>query len=166
MPKDSDKLDWEVELGVVIGTEGRNVSEANSLGHVAGCCVLNDVSERGFQFQSNQWTKGKSFDGLGPIGPWLVTADEIPDAQALEMSLDVNGERMQTGNTANMIFSIAYLISYLSRYMTLLPGDIIATGTPSGVGMGKKPHPIYLKAGDEVTLTVDRLGRQTQKIIC
>ena len=165
MPVGASKMDWEVELGVVIGTEARNINEEQALSHVAGYCVLNDVSERAFQFQSNQWAKGKGCDGFGPIGPWMVTADEVPDPQALDMSLDVNGTRMQSGNTSTMIFTVAEIIAYLSRHMTLLPGDVIATGTPPGVGMGKKPEPIYLNEGDEVTLTVEGLGRQTQKII-
>lgn len=164
MPVGGTKLDWEVELGVVIGTQARNVTKADALSHVAGYCVLNDVSERAFQMQSGQWAKGKGCDGFGPIGPWLVTADEVPDPQALDMSLDVNGKRMQTGNTSTMIFNVVEIISYLSRYMTLMPGDVIATGTPPGVGMGMKPEPIYLNIGDEVSLTVAGLGRQSQRI--
>ncbi|MDH0127103.1 fumarylacetoacetate hydrolase family protein [Brucella intermedia GD04153] len=165
MPMGGSKLDWEVELGVVIGTLARNVSKAEALNHVAGYCVLNDVSERAFQFQSGQWSKGKSFDGFGPIGPWLVTAEEISDPQKLGMTLDVNGKRMQTGSTSTMIFSVAEIVSYLSRYMTLLPGDVIATGTPPGVGMGSKPEPVYLKIGDKVTLAIEGLGCQSQEII-
>ncbi|MFW7354673.1 MAG: fumarylacetoacetate hydrolase family protein [Brucella sp.] len=165
MPIGGTKLDWEVELGVVIGRQAGNVSQNEALNYVAGYCVLNDVSERAFQFQSGQWSKGKSCNGFGPVGPWLVTADEVPNPQALAMSLDVNGQRMQTGNTSTMIFTVAEIVSYLSRYMTLLPGDVIATGTPPGVGMGNKPEPIYLKIGDEITLTIEGLGRQTQKVV-
>lgn len=165
MPINGTKLDWEVELGVVIGSVARNVSEKDAMTRIAGYCLLNDISERAFQLQSNQWAKGKGCDGFGPIGPWLVTADEVPDPQALDMSLDVNGTRMQTGNTSTMIFGVAEIISYLSRHMTLFPGDVIATGTPPGVGMGKKPQPIYLSIGDEVTLTVSGLGRQKQRIV-
>lgn len=165
MPINGTKLDWEVELGIVIGTKAQNVTEENALSHVAGYCLLNDVSERAFQMQSAQWAKGKGCDGFGPIGPWMVTADEIPNPQALDMSLDVNGERMQTGNTSTMIFSVAEIISYLSRYMTLNPGDVIATGTPPGVGMGKKPVPIYLNVGDEVSLKISGLGQQSQRIV-
>lgn len=165
MPVNGNKLDWEVELGIVIGTKAQNVTEQDALRHVAGYCLLNDISERAFQMQSAQWAKGKGCDGFGPIGPWMVTADEVSDPQALDMSLEVNGERMQTGNTSTMIFSIAEIISYLSRYMTLNPGDVIATGTPPGVGMGKKPEPIYLNVGDEVSLTIAGLGQQSQRIV-
>ena len=164
-PKNSTKLDWEVELAVVIGTRAQYVSEDDALDYVAGYCVANDVSERAFQLQSSQWDKGKGCDTFGPIGPWLVTTDEITDPQNLDMWLDVNGERMQSGNTRTMIFGVKKLISYCSQYMTLLPGDVIATGTPPGVGMGKKPNPIWLKPGDVVTLGIAGLGEQRQKIV-
>ena len=164
-PKNSTKLDWEVELAVVIGRRAQYVSEDEALDHVAGYCVANDVSERAFQLQSSQWDKGKGCDTFGPIGPWLVTADEVPDPQNLDMWLDVNGERMQSGNTHTMIFGVKKLISYCSHYMTLLPGDVIATGTPPGVGMGKKPNPVWLKPGDVVTLGIEGLGEQRQKIV-
>jgi 2,4-diketo-3-deoxy-L-fuconate hydrolase len=164
-PRSSTKLDWEVELAVVIGRRAQYVSEDEALDHVAGYCVANDVSERAFQLQSSQWDKGKGCDTFGPIGPWLVTADEVPDPQNLDMWLDVNGERMQSGNTHTMIFGVKKLISYCSHYMTLLPGDVIATGTPPGVGMGKKPNPIWLKPGDVVTLGIEGLGEQRQKIV-
>ncbi len=164
-PKNSTKLDWEVELGVVIGTQARYVSEADALGHVAGYCIVNDVSERSFQMATSQWDKGKGFDTAGPIGPWLVTTDEITDPQTLDMSLDVNGKRMQTGNTRTMVFSVAKIISHVSHYMTLLPGDVIATGTPPGVGLGMKPTPVFLKPGDVMTLKIEGLGQQTQKVV-
>ncbi|MGZ5118314.1 MAG: fumarylacetoacetate hydrolase family protein, partial [Burkholderiales bacterium] len=164
-PRGSTKLDWEVELAVVIGRRAQYVSEDEALGYVAGYCVANDVSERAFQLQSSQWDKGKGCDTFGPIGPWLVTPDEVPDPQNLDMWLDVNGERMQSGNTHTMIFGVRKLISYCSHYMTLLPGDVIATGTPPGVGMGKKPNPVWLKPGDVVTLGIDGLGVQRQKIV-
>jgi 2-keto-4-pentenoate hydratase/2-oxohepta-3-ene-1,7-dioic acid hydratase in catechol pathway len=164
-PRGSIKLDWEVELAVVIGRRAQYVSEDEALEYVAGYCVANDVSERAFQLQSSQWDKGKGCDTFGPIGPWLVTPDEVPDPQNLDMWLDVNGERMQSGNTHTMIFGVRKLISYCSHYMTLLPGDVIATGTPPGVGMGKKPNPVWLKPGDVVTLGIDGLGRQRQKIV-
>ena len=164
-PKNSTKLDWEVELAVVIGTRAQYVSEEDALDYVAGYCVANDVSERAFQLQSSQWDKGKGCDSFGPIGPWLVTTDEITDPQNLDMWLDVNGERMQSGNTRTMIFGVKKLISYCSQYMTLLPGDVIATGTPPGVGMGKKPNPIWLKPGDVVTLGIAGLGEQRQKVV-
>ena len=164
-PKNSTKLDWECELAVVIGTRAQYVSEDEALDYVAGYCVANDVSERAFQLQSSQWDKGKGCDTFGPIGPWLVTADEVPDPQNLDMWLDVNGERMQSGNTRTMIFGVKKLISYCSHYMTLLPGDVICTGTPPGVGMGKKPNPIWLKPGDVVTLGIEGLGQQTQKVV-
>lgn len=164
MPRGSQATDWEVELGVVIGKPAKYVSEEEALGHVAGYCVCNDVSERDFQIGlSGQWTKGKSCDTFGPTGPWLVTADEITDPQALSLWLDVNGQRMQTGTTATMIFSVAQIISHLSQLFTLHPGDIIATGTPPGVGMGKKP-PIYLKPGDVMELGIDGLGQQRQEV--
>ena len=164
-PKNSTKLDWEVELGVVIGTKAQYVSKADALKHVAGYCVVNDVSERAFQMATTQWDKGKGFDTAGPIGPWLVTTDEIPNPQVLDIWLDVNGKRMQTGNTRTMIFGAANIVSYLSQYMTLLPGDIITTGTPPGVGMGIKPEPVFLKPGDVVTLGIKGLGEQRQKVV-
>jgi len=164
-PKGSTKLDWEVELGVVIGTKAQYVAEEKALEHVAGYAIVNDVSERGFQMATSQWDKGKGFDTAGPIGPWLVTADEIPNPQTLEMWLDVNGERMQTGNTRTMIFSVAKIVAHVSQYMTLLPGDIITTGTPPGVGAGKKPEPVWLKPGDVVTLGIQGLGEQRQRVV-
>jgi 2-keto-4-pentenoate hydratase/2-oxohepta-3-ene-1,7-dioic acid hydratase in catechol pathway len=165
LPRDSTKTDWEVELGVVIGTNARYVDEGRALAHVAGYCVINDVSERNFQLErGSQWDKGKGCDTFGPIGPWLVTRDEVPDPQALDMWLDVNGEPMQRGNTKTMIFGVAKLVSYVSRFMTLMPGDIITTGTPPGVGMGKKP-PRYLKAGDSVALGIAGLGEQRQRVV-
>ncbi|TAM84516.1 MAG: FAA hydrolase family protein [Candidimonas sp.] len=165
IPPDSSETDWEVELGVVMGTEARRVSENDALNYVAGYAIVNDVSERFWQFKRNgQWVKGKSFDTFGPVGPWLVTANEIGDPQHLELKLAVNGEVRQHSNTADMIFSVATLIAHLSQFMTLLPGDIIATGTPSGVGLGMKP-PKYLKRGDAMTLTVDGLGTQTQRVV-
>ena len=163
-PPGSHKLDWEVELGVVIGRETRFVREADALKHVAGYCLVNDVSERAYQLeQGSQWGLGKGCDTFGPVGPWLVSRDEIADPQDIDLWLDVNGERMQTGNTRDMIFGVAYLVAYLSRYMTLLPGDLIATGTPPGVGMGRKP-PRYLQPGDVVTLGSPQLGAQRQEI--
>ena len=165
VPLNSSKLDWEIELGVVIGAMGRNVSEADALDIVAGYCVVNDVSERAFQMQSTQWDKGKGCDSFGPTGPWLVTRDEVPDPQALAMKLTVNGQVMQDGHTGTMIFGVRQLVSYVSRYMTLMPGDIIATGTPAGVGMGKKPEPVWLKPGDVVELEIAGLGRQRQKVV-
>ena len=164
-PKNSTKLDWEVELGVVIGTKAQYVSKADALKHVAGYCVVNDVSERAFQMATTQWDKGKGFDTAGPIGPWLVTTDEIPNPQVLDMWLDVNGERMQVGNTRTMIFGVAKIVSYCSQFMTLLPGDIIATGTPPGVGMGMKPEPRFLKPGDVMQIYIQGLGEQRQKIV-
>ena len=164
-PRDSTKLDWEVELGVVIGTKAQYVPEDKALDHVAGYCIVNDVSERSFQMATSQWDKGKGCDTFGPIGPWLVTTDEIPNPQTLEMWLDVNTERMQTGNTRTMIFSVARIVSHVSQYMTLMPGDIITTGTPPGVGMGKKPEPIWLKPGDVVTLGIQGLGEQRQRVV-
>jgi 2-keto-4-pentenoate hydratase/2-oxohepta-3-ene-1,7-dioic acid hydratase in catechol pathway len=164
-PRNSTKLDWEVELAVVIGSTAQYVSEDKALDYVAGYCLANDVSERAFQLQSSQWDKGKGCDTFGPIGPWLVTRDEIPDPQALEMWLDVNGKRMQSGSTRTMIFGVKKLVSYCSHYMTLFPGDVIATGTPPGVGMGKKPEPVWLKPGDVVTLGIEGLGEQRQKVV-
>jgi len=164
-PRNSTKLDWEVELGVVIGTTARYVSEAVALDHVAGYCVVNDVSERAFQMATSQWDKGKGADTFGPIGPWLVTTDEITDPQNLDMWLDLNGKRMQSGNTRTMIFGVAQIVSHLSQYMTLLPGDIITTGTPPGVGLGVKPNPLFLKPDDVLTLGIRGLGEQRQKIV-
>lgn len=165
LPRGSKKSDWEVELGVVIGTTARSVSEKQALEHVAGYCIVNDVSEREFQLErGSQWDKGKGCDTFGPVGPWLVTRDEVPNPQRLELWLEVNGERVQSGNTKTMIFSVAKLVSYVSRFMTLLPGDIITTGTPPGVGMGMKP-PRYLKRGDEMVLGISGLGEQHQKVI-
>ncbi len=165
LPKKSVKSDWEVELGVVIGTTARYISEANALAHVAGYCVINDVSEREYQIErGGQWDKGKGCDTFGPIGPWLVTADEVGDPQALGMWLDVNGKRFQTGNTKTMIFGVAKIVSYLSEFMTLHPGDVITTGTPPGVGMGVKPSAVFLKAGDVMKLGIDKLGEQQQKV--
>nr|WP_325251874.1 fumarylacetoacetate hydrolase family protein [Amylibacter sp.] len=164
MPRGSKMTDWEVELGVVIGKTAKYVSKENALDHVAGYCVVNDVSERHFQKHlSGNWTKGKSCDTFGPTGPWLVTRDEIPDPQALDMSLDVNGQRMQTGNTSTMIFSVAEIIEHLSHLFTLHPGDVIATGTPPGVGLGMKP-PTFLKEGDVMTVHINGLGTQTQNV--
>ena len=164
-PKNATRLDWEVELGVVIGTQARYVSEAEALNHAAGYCIVNDVSERSFQMATTQWDKGKGFDTAGPIGPYLVTTDEITDPQSLDMWLDVNGKRMQSGNTRTMIFSVAQIISHVSHYMTLLPGDVICTGTPPGVGMGVKPTPVFLKPGDVMTLGIQNLGEQRQKVV-
>ena len=165
MPRGSTHTDWEVELGVVIGSTAKYVSEQEALSHVAGYCIVNDVSERHFQTQlTGQWTKGKSCDTFGPTGPFLVTRDEVPDPQALDMSLDVNGKRMQTGNTSTMIFTVAQIISHLSQLMTLHPGDIITTGTPPGVGMGIKPDPIYLRNGDVMELRITGLGEQRQRV--
>ena len=166
MPRDSTKLDWEVELGIVIGTKAKHVTEADALDHVAGFCVCNDVSERAFQIErSGQWTKGKSCDTFGPIGPWLVTTDEVGDPQSLDMWLDVDGTRRQTGNTQTMIFGAAHLVAYLSDLMTLHPGDVISTGTPPGVGMGIKPEPVYLKTGQTMRLGIEKLGEQTQRVV-
>ncbi|MGL6109671.1 MAG: fumarylacetoacetate hydrolase family protein [Rubrivivax sp.] len=164
LPQGSVKSDWEVELGVVIGSRARYVAEADALKHVAGYCVVNDVSEREYQLErGSQWDKGKGCDTFGPVGPWLVTADEIPDPQALSMWLEVNGHRYQNGSTKTMIFGVAMLVSYLSRFMTLEPGDCITTGTPPGVGHGMKP-PLYLKPGDEMRLGIEGLGEQRQTV--
>lgn len=164
LPRGSEKSDWEVELGAVIGRAAKYVDEAEALDHVAGYCIVNDVSERHFQAErGGQWTKGKSCDSFGPVGPWLVTPDELGDPQALDLTLDLNGDRMQTGNTGAMIFSVAQIISYLSRMMSLQPGDIIATGTPPGVGMGRKP-PRFLAEGDVMELEITGLGRQRQQL--
>ena len=165
LPQGSVKSDWEVELGVVIGSKARYVSEADALKYVAGYCVVNDVSEREYQIErGGTWDKGKGCDTFGPVGPWMVSADEVPDPQALPMWLDVNGQRMQTGSTRTMIFGVAHLVSYISRFMTLYPGDLISTGTPPGVGMGRKPQPVYLKAGDAMRLGIDGLGEQSQRV--
>lgn len=165
LPQGAQETDWEIELGLVIGTTARQVSEQDALQHVAGYVLANDVSERHWQAKRNgQWMKGKSFDTFGPIGPWLLTSDELPDPQALNMELKVNGEVRQRSSTADMIFPVAYIVSYLSQFMTLLPGDVIITGTPAGVGLGMKP-PQYLKKGDVVTLSMDQLGTQTQKVV-
>ncbi|MEY1556704.1 fumarylacetoacetate hydrolase family protein [Yoonia sp. R2331] len=165
MPRGSQKTDWEVELGVVIGKAAKYVSEADALDHVAGYCIVNDVSERHFQTQlTGQWTKGKSCDTFGPTGPWLVTRDEVPDPQNLDMTLDVNGQRMQTGNTSTMIFTVAQIIAHLSSLMTLHPGDVITTGTPPGVGMGIKPDPVFLRVGDVMELHIAGLGAQRQTV--
>ncbi len=166
LPRDSRHGDWEVELGVVIGTTAKYVSKENALDHVAGYCIVNDVSEREYQLhRTGQWTKGKSCDTFGPTGPWLVTRDEVPDPQALAMYCDVNGTRRQTGNTATMIFTVAEIIEHLSQLMTLHPGDIISTGTPPGVGMGIKPEAVYLKPGDVMELGIDGLGTQRQNVV-
>jgi 2-keto-4-pentenoate hydratase/2-oxohepta-3-ene-1,7-dioic acid hydratase in catechol pathway len=165
IPRGSEKTDWEVELGVVIGTEARYVTEREALSHVAGYCVVNDVSERAFQLEgTGQWVKGKSADTFGPIGPWLVTAEDVPDPQALNLWLEVDGHRYQNGSTSTMVFGVAHLISYLSRFMSLQPGDIISTGTPPGVGLGQKP-PVYLRPGNVIRLGVEGLGEQRQTVI-
>lgn len=162
IPRDSVKTDWEVELGVVIGTGGRYISEADALSHVAGYCVINDVSEREFQIErGGTWDKGKGCDTFGPLGPWLVTTDEIPDPHNLSLWLEVDGKRYQNGNTSTMVFKVPEIISYLSRFMSLQPGDVISTGTPPGVGMGQKP-PVYLRAGQEMRLGIEGLGEQLQ----
>ena len=162
IPRGSEKTDWEVELGVVIGKTAKYVSEADALDYVAGYCVINDLSERAFQLEhQGQWTKGKSADTFGPTGPWLVTKDEVPDPQNLDMWLEVNGHRYQNGSTRTMVYGVAFVVSYLSRFMSLRPGDIISTGTPPGVGLGQKP-PLYLKAGDKMALGIQGLGEQRQ----
>ncbi len=165
LPRGSTATDWEAELGVVIGTRAKYVSEEAALDHVAGYCVCNDLSERDFQMKlTGQWTKGKSCDTFGPIGPWLVTRDQVPDPQDLGITLDVNGTRMQDGRTSTMVFTVAQIIAHLSTLMTLHPGDIISTGTPPGVGMGMKPAPVYLKDGDIVVTEIEGLGRQRQLV--
>ena len=165
MPRGSKKMDWEVELGVVIGKSAKYISQSDALAHVAGYCTINDYSERHFQDErEGQWTKGKSCDNFAPIGPWLVTKDEIADPQNLNMWLDVNDVRRQTGNSKTMIYDVAFLVSYLSQFMSLMPGDIISTGTPPGVGKGMTP-PTYLKIGDVVTLGIEGLGQQQQEVI-
>ncbi|WP_179402748.1 ureidoglycolate lyase [Burkholderia guangdongensis] len=163
IPKDSKKTDWEVELGVVIGAACKNVDEASALDYVAGYCVVNDVTEREWQLEhGTQWDKGKGFDTFGPIGPWLVTRDDVPDPQQLDLWLEVDGHRYQSGNTRTMVFTVAQLVAYLSRIMTLQPGDVISTGTPPGVGMGIKPAPVFLKPGQTVRLGIAGLGEQLQ----
>jgi 2,4-didehydro-3-deoxy-L-rhamnonate hydrolase len=165
LPQGSVKSDWEVELGVVIGSKARYVSQADALAHVAGYCVVNDVSEREYQIErGGTWDKGKGCDTFGPVGPWLVTADEVGDPQNLSMWLEVNGHRYQNGSTRTMVFGVAELVSYVSRFMTLYPGDLISTGTPPGVGMGVKPSPVYLKAGDTMKLGIEKLGVQQQSV--
>ncbi|MFY7776909.1 MAG: fumarylacetoacetate hydrolase family protein [Elstera sp.] len=162
IPRGSEKTDWEVELGVIIGKTAKYVSEADALDHVAGYCVINDLSERAFQIErQGQWTKGKSCDTFGPLGPWLVTKDEVPDPQNLDMWLEVNGHRYQNGSTRTMVYGVAFVVSYLSQFMSLQPGDVISTGTPPGVGLGQKP-PVYLKVGDRMELGIQGLGQQAQ----
>jgi len=165
IPKKSVKSDWEVELGVIIGKEAKYISENESQSHIAGYCVINDLSEREFQIEhSGQWVKGKSCDTFGPIGPYMVTTDEVPDPQNLKMWLDVNGKRMQDGSTSTMVYGVNFLVSYISQFMSLQPGDIISTGTPPGVGMGQNPQ-VFLKEGDEIYLGIEGLGEQRQKTI-
>ncbi|MBP6797345.1 MAG: ureidoglycolate lyase [Luteimonas sp.] len=165
LPRGSRKTDWEVELGVVIGRGGRDIAEADAMDHVAGYCVVNDVSERAFQLEgTGTWDKGKGCDTFGPLGPWLVTADEIPDPHALDLWLEVDGHRYQDGNTRTMVFRVPFLVSYLSRFMSLQPGDVISTGTPPGVGLGQKP-PVYLRAGQVMRLGIAGLGEQRQKVV-
>ena len=165
IPRDSKKTDWEVELGVVIGSHASYVSEAAAMDHVAGYCIVNDVSEREFQIErSGQWVKGKSADTFGPIGPWLVTRDEVKDPQKLKLWLEVNGRRAQDGSTATMVYGVRFLVSYISRFMSLWPGDVISTGTPPGVGMGHKP-PVFLRPGDVMRLGIEGLGEQRQKVV-
>ncbi|EKS67283.1 MULTISPECIES: ureidoglycolate lyase [Caballeronia] len=166
IPRNSVKTDWEVELGVVIGKEAKYVDEANALDYVAGYCVINDVSEREWQLEhGTQWDKGKGFDTFGPIGPWLVTKDEVADPQKLDLWLEVDGKRYQNGNTKTMVFTVAQLVAYLSKVMSLQPGDVISTGTPPGVGMGVKPNAVFLKAGQTMKLGIQGLGEQTQKTV-
>ncbi len=166
LPRGSEKTDWEVELGVVIGTAARYVALEDAMAHVAGYCVVNDVSERAFQMErGGQWVKGKSADTFGPIGPWLVTADEIPDPHNLTMDLSVDGRHYQHGSTRTMVFQVPFLIHYISQFMSLQPGDIISTGTPPGVGLGQKPNPVYLRAGQVMDLGIEGLGRQHQKVV-
>lgn len=166
IPPRAEKVDWEVELGVVIGKTARYVSKADALDHVAGYCVVNDVSERAYQLErGGQWDKGKGCDTFGPLGPWLVTRDEIPDAQALALWLEVDGKRYQNGNTSTMIFDVPTLVSYISQFMSLQPGDVISTGTPPGVGLGQKPHPVYLGVGQVMRLGITGLGEQRQRTV-
>ncbi|GAA0765654.1 MULTISPECIES: fumarylacetoacetate hydrolase family protein [Brevundimonas] len=166
IPRGSEKTDWEVELGIVIGKRASYVEQADALDHVAGYVLINDVSERAFQTErGGTWDKGKGCDTFGPVGPWIVTTDEIGDVQQLDMWLDLNGKRMQTGNTKTMIFGVAEIVSYVSQFMTLEPGDLITTGTPPGVGLGQKPEPFYLKAGDVMELGIEKLGVQRQQVV-
>jgi 2-keto-4-pentenoate hydratase/2-oxohepta-3-ene-1,7-dioic acid hydratase in catechol pathway len=166
IPPGAEKVDWEVELGVVIGSAARYVSKADALKHVAGYCIVNDVSERAYQLErGGQWDKGKGCDTFGPLGPWLVTRDEVPDAQALDLWLEVDGKRYQNGNTRTMIFDVPTLVSYISQFMSLQPGDVISTGTPPGVGLGQKPNPVYLKAGQVMRLGITGLGEQRQHTV-
>lgn len=164
-PSHSTKLDWEAELGIVIGQPARQVSPDRALEHVAGYCIINDVSDRGVQFQSSQWDKAKSCDTFGPTGPYIVTKDEVGDPQSLAIWLEVNGDRRQESHTSQMIFSVAEIVSYVSHYMTLLPGDLIATGTPAGVGLGMKPEPIWLQPGDQIRIHIEKLGFQHQRVV-
>jgi 2,4-didehydro-3-deoxy-L-rhamnonate hydrolase len=165
IPPKSKKSDWEVELGVIIGTRSKNIAKRDALSHVAGYCTINDLSEREFQAErAGQWTKGKSYDTFGPVGPWLVTADEVADPQKLHLWLELNGKRVQDGSTATMVYGVAHIVAYLSQFFTLMPGDIITTGTPPGVGMGMKP-PQYLKPGDVMRLGIDGLGEQQQRVV-
>ena len=165
IPPKSNKSDWEIELGVIIGSRAKNIAEKDALAHIAGYCVVNDLSEREFQAErAGQWTKGKSYDTFGPIGPWLVTADEVADPQKLHLWLELNGKRVQDGSTATMVFGVTHIVAYLSQFFTLMPGDIITTGTPPGVGMGMKPQR-YLKPGDVMRLGIDGLGEQEQKVL-
>ena len=166
IPRASEKTDWEVELGVVIGKPGKYIAEADAFDHVAGYCIVNDVSERAFQIErAGQWVKGKSADTFGPIGPWLVTADEVEDPQALKMWLEVDGKRYQDGNTSTMVYGVRHLVSYLSHFMSLQSGDVISTGTPPGVGMGQKPNPVFLRPGQTMRLHVEGLGEQQQRTV-
>lgn len=166
IPRGSEKTDWEVELGIVIGKRASYVEQADALDHVAGYVLINDVSERAFQTErGGTWDKGKGCDTFGPVGPWIVTTDEVGDVQALDMWLDLNGKRMQTGSTRTMIFGVAEIVAYVSQFMTLEPGDLITTGTPPGVGLGQKPEPFYLKAGDVMELGIEKLGRQRQSVV-
>ncbi|WP_191555323.1 fumarylacetoacetate hydrolase family protein [Brevundimonas aurantiaca] len=166
IPRGSEKTDWEVELGIVVGKRASYVEQADALDHVAGYVLINDVSERAFQTErGGTWDKGKGCDTFGPVGPWIVTPDEVGDVQNLDMWLDLNGKRMQTGNTRTMIFGVAEIVSYVSQFMTLEPGDLITTGTPPGVGLGQKPEPFYLKAGDVMELGIDKLGSQRQAVV-
>jgi len=166
IPRGSEKTDWEVELGIVIGQRASYVDQADALDHVAGYVLINDVSERAFQTErGGTWDKGKGCDTFGPVGPWIVTTDEVGDVQTLDMWLDLNGQRMQTGNTRTMIFGVAEIVSYVSQFMTLEPGDLITTGTPPGVGLGQKPEPFYLKAGDVMELGIEKLGSQRQSVV-
>ena len=165
LPPKSEKSDWEVELGVIIGRKAKNINEVDALKYVAGYCTINDLSEREFQIERHgQWTKGKSYDTFGPVGPWLVTKDEVKDPQDLHLWLELNGKRVQDGSTKTMVYGVAYIVAYLSQFFTLMPGDIITTGTPPGVGMGMKP-PVYLKPGDKMLVGIDGLGVQRQKVV-